>query len=180
MEAVPDVLRVSPQPFVGAALANAHGNDSLVLSRVSVRECKIFPWGGGQWKHLLLALCLLLSTLVIKRLIDFKWIEKLLIAPALTVECSAVVYVFSVLLARMGITETRIHQFILKNSFGIYLYADPLNYIILAIGFSWFGSALFTDTLYSVALYAVRVIGTVTVSILITKIVRKCGLKHLC
>ncbi len=90
------------------------------------------------------------------------------------------VYVFSVLLARMGITETRIHQFILKNSFGIYLYADPLNYIILAIGFSWFGSALFTDTLYSVALYAVRVIGTVTVSILITKIVRKCGLKHLC
>ncbi len=74
----------------------------------------------------------------------------------------------------------KLYKLLLRNTFGIYLYADPLNYLILAVGFALFGKQLFTDMFLSIGLYFVRIIGTITVSIALCCVIRKCKLKYLC
>lgn len=162
-------------------MAITYGNDTLVLHRLLVwtEEDKIFQ-GGVHWKHILAISSTFLLTVVLKCLLDLEFMEKVIIAPLLTMECFLIVYLFSSKIVSTYFLHIKLYKLLLRNTFGIYLYADPLNYLILAVGFALFGKQLFTDMFLSIGLYFVRIIGTITVSIALCCVIRKCKLKYLC
>lgn len=82
-------------------------------------------------------------------------------------------------LSGTNITDTKLFNFFARDSFGMYLYSDPLNYVILAIGVSAFGSSLFSDNLGSVAIIGSRFIITTLSSLVVTELLRKLKLKYL-
>jgi len=88
-------------------------------------------------------------------------------------------YNFCVCLTKFNLEDNKIFKLISKNSFGIYLYSDSLNYIIIAGAVSIFGEELFTNNFYSFGFISFRLIFTTVVSILITQILRKLKLKYL-
>ena len=63
--------------------------------------------------------------------------------------------------------------------FGIYLYSDPLNYIILYLTFKWFGINVFGSEIGSAIIYFCRIFLTPVVAITITCILKKNNMKYL-
>ena len=60
-----------------------------------------------------------------------------------------------------------------QNTYGIYLWAEPLNYLVLSCVMNLFGISVFGTEIGSALIYIVRVVGTVAISILITNVLRK-------
>lgn len=61
----------------------------------------------------------------------------------------------------------------LKYSFGIYLYSEPLNYLLLSIIYTYFGVAFFGNELNAILLYIMRILFSFLVPILIVNIFKK-------
>ena len=58
-------------------------------------------------------------------------------------------------------------------TYGVYLWAEPLNYLVLAVTVDLFGIAVFGKESGAVMIYGVRAIGSVLIAILITKLLKK-------
>ena len=58
-------------------------------------------------------------------------------------------------------------------TYGVYLWAEPLNYLVLSCAMKWFGISVFGTEMGAALIYIVRVIGTVVISVLITNVLRK-------
>lgn len=89
------------------------------------------------------------------------------------------VYVMSALLARTKLPQTKISKMLRANTLGLYLYSDPLNYVVLFLGTKWFGGAIFTSNAASAAFVLVRFLFTSIVALAISGILRKCKVKYL-
>lgn len=78
------------------------------------------------------------------------------------------------------ITEHKIGNMIInklsKWSFGIYLFSDPLNYVLLACFIALVGINGFGYNSYSTGLYGFRIIVQIVTGILVTILVRRLGL----
>lgn len=59
------------------------------------------------------------------------------------------------------------------NTYGVYLWAEPLNYLVLSCVMKWFGISVFGTEMGAALIYIVRVVGTVVISVLITNMLRK-------
>lgn len=70
------------------------------------------------------------------------------------------------------IRETKYLSFLSINSMGIYLYSDPLNYIILSWFYHTYSISAFGNEVYAFLLYIGRFIVTFTVAVIITIAVR--------
>ncbi len=60
-----------------------------------------------------------------------------------------------------------------QNTYGVYLWAEPLNYLVLSCVMKWFGISVFGTEMGAALIYIVRVVGTVVISVLITNMLRK-------
>ena len=90
------------------------------------------------------------------------------------------VYMISYFVMKSKIFNSRVFNVLRRDSFGIYLYSDPLNYLILMVGASLFGGELWTNNLYSVAFYLFRILVTLGISICLTEVLKKCKIKYIC
>ena len=90
------------------------------------------------------------------------------------------VYMISYFVTKSKIFNSRVFNVLRRDSFGIYLYSDPLNYLILMVGASLFGGELWTNNLYSVAFYLFRILVTLGISICLTEVLKKCKIKYIC
>lgn len=90
------------------------------------------------------------------------------------------VYMISYFASNSPIFDSILFNILRKDSFGIYLYSDPLNYIILAFGATLFGGELWSNNLYSLGFYLFRIFATLGVSILVTELLKKCKVKYIC
>lgn len=97
----------------------------------------------------------------------------IVLAPMAAVLGSYATYTIAFLLSKTTIPDWKLFRCCLKNAFGIYLYSDPWNYVLLASCFSLWGSAIFTDNALSMALYILRFTFTLGVSILINMLVQR-------
>lgn len=84
------------------------------------------------------------------------------------------VYMISYFVAKRKFHNSRVFNVLRKDSFGIYLYSDPLNYLILMFGASLFGGELWENNLYSFGFYLFRVLVNLGTSICLTEVLRKC------
>ena len=60
-----------------------------------------------------------------------------------------------------------------QNTYGVYLWAEPLNYLVLSCAMKWFGISVFGTEMGAALIYIVRVVGTVAISVLIINVLRK-------
>lgn len=82
-------------------------------------------------------------------------------------------------LAGTKLMGSKLYDLLSRDSFGIYLYSDPINYVVLYLGATFFGAFLFGDGLGVFVLYALRIMTTLVCSILITELLRRCKVKHI-
>lgn len=89
-------------------------------------------------------------------------------------------YMISYFASGSRIMESKIFSIFRRDSFGIYLYSDPLNYIILMVGATLFGGKLWSNEIYSIVFYLFRFFFTLGISIFITESLKKCRIKYIC
>ncbi|WP_455542944.1 acyltransferase family protein [Intestinibacter sp.] len=88
-------------------------------------------------------------------------------------------YMISYYISRTNIISTKKYKMLRQYSFGIYLYSDTPNYLILSIGTQILGSYLFENNVGALILYSTRFFGTLIISIIVTKIIENLKLKYL-
>lgn len=88
-------------------------------------------------------------------------------------------YFFSCGLAEVGVDRTRIYALLSRNTFGMYLYSDPMNYVVLAVGSVLGETFLFGTTAGVFLLFLARVSVTLTVSLLISELLRRRNVKYI-
>lgn len=64
----------------------------------------------------------------------------------------------------------RLYKYFSKNSYELYLYSDPFNYVIIGILFTSFGSDVYLSNQISVLAFIIRFFVTILISILIIKV----------
>lgn len=77
------------------------------------------------------------------------------------------------------VPSSRIFRWLSRNSFGIYLYSDPVNYVILYMGAMICGSFLFGDSLGILLMYVLRFTVTLVCAALVSELLRRCKMKYI-
>jgi hypothetical protein len=77
------------------------------------------------------------------------------------------------------ILNSKFYKLFSRDTFGVYLYSDSLNYMILSIGFSLFKSRIFEVNAYSFIFILIRIVFTILIALAITEILRKLKIKYL-
>lgn len=90
------------------------------------------------------------------------------------------IYLISYKLSKTKISNNSIIRKINENSFGIYLYSDPLNYLILYIVYNIFGINVFYTNPGIILIFLTRLLITFFVSFAITSLLRKKKVKYIC
>lgn len=88
-------------------------------------------------------------------------------------------YIIAYFIARSKFVDTLAYEKMRNNSFGIYLYSDSWNYLILCVGTMFFGSSLYVNNAGAIIFFGVRFLITLIVSFMFTELLRKCNLKYL-
>lgn len=74
--------------------------------------------------------------------------------------------------------KSRLFMLLHRDSFGAYLYSDPLNYVFLAICTSMFGNKVFCTEAGALLFFCLRFFGTLIFAVLFTELLRKLKLKY--
>lgn len=90
-----------------------------------------------------------------------------------------IIYTICTWLEDLGIHQTSGFRQLADDSFGLYLYSDPWNYVFLMAGAKLTNSLIFISNRWYVGFYILRIAGTAMIAILVTKILRKAGVKYL-
>lgn len=90
-----------------------------------------------------------------------------------------IAYVLSYWLSNTKLCETRLYKGLVRNSFGLYLYSDPLNYAVLAVSAVCFGSFAFTTNTGILMMFALRFALTMTGAYAVSELIRKTKVKYL-
>ena len=90
------------------------------------------------------------------------------------------VFYLSCLVSRTRISETNVFRVVRKNTLGLYLYSDPLNYILLALAVNLFGQTVFMENVASAGLYFSRMLFTFSAALTISCVLQKLDIKYLC
>lgn len=105
------------------------------------------------------------------RFVCVKWLVPALAGVSLYMVCCAV--------ARTRVVSSRWYRSLLHSSFGIYLYSDPVNYVVLFLAAEWAAPFLFGDSLGVIVLYLLRIGASLGWAILVTAILRRCKVKYI-
>ncbi len=108
----------------------------------------------------------------------FKIIDKILIVIQALFGC-IFIYLISLNLSQLKIYKNYIYKEISDTSFGLYLYSDPLNYLVLFVIYETIGENIFTTEIGSIFIISLRMIITFTFAFIITKVLQKLKLKYI-
>jgi fucose 4-O-acetylase-like acetyltransferase len=76
-------------------------------------------------------------------------------------------------------SKSRLYSTILKNSFGLYLYSDPINYVVIFILAAIAGEVVLSTNFGVAILFASRLFISFGVALAISKVFKKYGVKYL-
>lgn len=88
-------------------------------------------------------------------------------------------YALSCGLANTDLIRGKVYDLFSRNTFGIYLYSDPVNYVVLCIGAGLCGPFLFANGVGVFVLYALRILITLGCSVLVSELLRRCKVKYI-
>lgn len=66
-----------------------------------------------------------------------------------------------------------------KYCFGIYLWAEPLNYLILYFAYTYFGIEIFASEIGSLIIYLLRILVTPIIAIVIVNLLKNLKFKYI-
>ena len=107
----------------------------------------------------------------------FKIIDKIFIIFQAIMGCS-LIYLLALKLSTLNICNNNIYKSLSKTSFGLYLYSDPINYLILFIIYKSFGDEIFISEVGTIVIIFSRIIITFIISFGITKLLQKFKIKY--
>lgn len=126
----------------------------------------------------------IISILTIKLITPSNFILSILqeILNCLCAVCgSFIVYNISYLITiKTKVVSTKFKKEISKNSFGMYLYSDTINYLILFLFLKLFTINIFGSEIGSFTIFLIRLIVTAILSLFISKILKKAKVKYIC
>lgn len=82
-------------------------------------------------------------------------------------------------IAGMKLVRGKVFKCLSRDSFGIYLYSDPVNYVVLYAASAWAGSFLFGNSLGILVLCLTRILLTLGCAILVSELLRRCKVKYI-
>lgn len=126
------------------------------------------------------ALSYIYSTIHDSAGIDILGAVRLALAPICAVVGCAFVYGISFLLSSTALPATRIFNVLRNNTFGMYLYSDPWNYVVLAVLVHFIGKAVFVADWGSALMYFSRILITGGVSLSFSIFLKKKGIRYIC
>lgn len=89
-------------------------------------------------------------------------------------------YTISYILAKnTSFSKSSLYNMILKNSFGLYLYSDPINYVVIFILATIVGEFILSTDFGVAILFALRFFVSFGVALVISKVFKKCRVKYL-
>lgn len=88
-------------------------------------------------------------------------------------------YMLSFKISNLDISKTLIFKKLLKTSLGLYLYSDPINYLILFVIYRRYNLSMFSSEIGSFIIIIIRFIVTFFISFSITKILQKLKVKYI-
>lgn len=88
-------------------------------------------------------------------------------------------YNIASLLLRTDLHNTKLFKLLSEDSFGIYLYSDPWNYVLLAVGYLGVGKKLFVSDIYAGLFYLCRILITTGAALTVTETLKKLKIKYL-
>lgn len=90
-----------------------------------------------------------------------------------------ITYALSYCLSKKRLCKTKIYKGLVRNSFGLYLYSDPINYVLLAISASCFGKFAFATNAGVVFMFILRFAVTSVGAYRVSELVRKLRIRYL-
>lgn len=99
-----------------------------------------------------------------------------LLVPAVA---GAALYALACGIARTKLVSGKLYRCLHRDSFGIYLYSDPVNYVVLYLGATLCGEFLFGSSVGVFVLFALRIGLTLTCSVLVSELLRRCKVKYM-
>lgn len=88
-------------------------------------------------------------------------------------------YILSFKISKLDISKTLIFTELLKTSLGLYLYSDPINYLVLFVIYKLSNLSMFSSEVGSSIIIIIRFITTLFVAFFITKILQKLKIKYI-
>lgn len=95
----------------------------------------------------------------------FKWVVPVLAGLSLYMVCCG--------LSNTSLDSSRGYRFLVDQTFGIYLYSDPVNYVVLALAASLSGAFFFADSVGIWALYLLRIVLSLGVALGISTLLKR-------
>lgn len=89
------------------------------------------------------------------------------------------VYSICYILSKTRLTMVKLFQQVRRNTLGLYLYSDPINYLILSHVVLWFGQDVFLKNIGSLILFVTRFILTGSIAYGISSVLRNCRMRYL-
>lgn len=127
------------------------------------------------WMYILLSSILLYmirQIIIFDNYFIFKIIDKIFIIFQAIIG-SSLIYLLSLKLSTLSVCHNRVYISLSKTSFGLYLYSDPINYLILFIIYKKFGEGIFITEVGTITIIFIRLITTFVIAFGITKILQK-------
>ncbi len=90
-----------------------------------------------------------------------------------------ITYVLSWRISHTRLCETRFYRGLVRNSFGLYLYSDPLNYVVLAVSAVCFGRFAFTTNAGILMMFVLRFAVTQAGAYAVSELIRRTKIKYL-
>lgn len=89
-------------------------------------------------------------------------------------------YTISYILAKNTcVSKSKIYNTILKNSFGLYLYSDPINYVVIFVLVTIAGEIVLSTNLGVTILFILRFLVSFACALIISKVLKKYRIKYL-
>ena len=182
-----------PEPVIFALLLAAHVVSSLIhVNAVSyVFEYTVWFYTGfvfeafrekvnslNMKRNVIIAALLFLAVFAV----NTRFSSRLVRIPAgmlLSLLGMYITYALSYRISKSRICQNWLYKGILRNSFGLYLYSDPINYVLLAISALCFGDFAFTTNVGVVMMFLMRFMVTLVGAYRVTYSIRKIQIKYL-
>lgn len=105
---------------------------------------------------------------------------KLVLKPVCAILGCMFAYNVCLSLSLTSLVDLKIFKTLRSNTFGMYLYSDPWNYVVLAALVHLLGSAVFVTNWGSAIMYFSRIIVTGGVSLVISMALKKTKVRYIC
>lgn len=99
--------------------------------------------------------------------------QNMVYVPMAFLGCYNMVVTTKYLIKKYKITNSNIYKSLNKNSYDIYLYSDPFNYVLILGLFLVFDNKVFEGTLESILSFIIRIIFTIILAYMVVVFVRR-------